>query len=97
MHDFEKAFHQALENVFGENVNIEKCYFYLTPVHMTPYSRPKVSRDVQRELRVSLKIKMLAALAILQPNLVLDYFEVHRCLIGVVLFATIVNGFCYGH
>ena len=57
MHDFEKAFPQALENVFGENVNIEKCYFYLTPVHMTPYSRPKVSRDVQRELRVMSKDK----------------------------------------
>ena len=28
--DFEKVFHQALEDVFGENVNIKGCYFHLS-------------------------------------------------------------------
>ena len=29
MCDFEKAFQQALEDAFGENVNIKGCYFHL--------------------------------------------------------------------
>ena len=30
MCDFEKVFHQAFEDVFGENVNIKGCYFHLS-------------------------------------------------------------------
>ena len=30
MCDSEKAFHQALEDVFGENVNMKGCYYHLS-------------------------------------------------------------------
>ena len=74
MCDFEKAFHQALEDVFGENVNIKRCYFHLS---QSMWGRVQEQNIVQMHRENQLRSKMkMSALAFVPPNLVLHYFEV---------------------
>ena len=76
MCDFEKAFHQALEDVFGENVNIKGCYFHLSQSIQRRIQEQNLVQMYRENEELRLKSTMLAALAFVPSNLVLLYFEV---------------------
>ena len=76
MCDFEKPFYQALEHVFGENINIKECYFHLSQSIWRRIQEQNLVEMYSENEELGLKMKMLAALAFVPPNRVLQYFEV---------------------
>ena len=76
MCDFEKAFHQALEDVFGENVNIKGCFFHLSQSIWWSIQEQNLAQMYKEYEELRLKMKMLAALVFVPLNLVPHYFEV---------------------
>ena len=76
MCDFEKAFHQALEDVFGEKGNIKGCYFHLSQSIWGRFQKQNLVQTYKENEELRLKMKMLAALAFVPTNLVLHYLEV---------------------
>ena len=79
MHDFEKGFHQVVENVFGENLNIKALNINTKRLSQFIWRRIQehnLVRMYRENEELQQKMKMLAALAFVPPNLVLHYFEV---------------------
>ena len=79
MHDFEKGFHQVVENVFGENLNIKALNINTKRLSQFIWRRIQehnLVRMYKDNEELQQKMKMLAALAFVPPNLVLHYFEV---------------------
>ena len=76
MCDFEKAFYQALEDVFGENGNIKGCYFHLSQSIWGRFQEQNLVQTYKENEKLRLKMKMLDAIAFVPTNLVLHYLEV---------------------
>ena len=76
MCDFAKPFYQALEHVFGENVNIKECYFHLSQSIWRRIQEQNLVEMYSENEELGLKMKMLAALAFVPPNRVLKHYEV---------------------
>ena len=76
MCDFAKPFYQALEHVFGENVNIKECYFHLSQSIWRRIQEQNLVEMYSENEELGLKMKMLAALAFVPPNRVLQHYEV---------------------
>ena len=76
MCDFAKPLYQALEHVFGENVNIKECYFHLSQSIWRRIQEQNLVEMYSENEELGLKMKMLAALAFVPPNRVLQHYEV---------------------
>ena len=76
MCNFEKAFHQALEDVFADNVNIKGSYFRLSQSIQRRIQQQNLPEMYRENEELRLKMKMLVAFAFAPPNSVLHCFQV---------------------
>lgn len=75
MCDFEKAFHNALEDVFGAQVVIVGCLFHLCLCIWRKIQQGNLVEAYRDDAEVRLKCKMLMALAFLPVDHIADAFE----------------------
>ena len=70
----ENAFHVALQDVLAENINVKGCYFHLAQSIWQPIKDENLVDLYIENEGLQLKVKMLAALAVLLPNFVIQLF-----------------------
>ncbi len=75
MCDFEKAFQNSLQDVFGANVNIVGCLFHLGQCIWRKIQQMNLVEAYRTDEIVRLKCKMLMALAFVPSGGIVDAFE----------------------